>query len=67
MRPPEGQGFRLRVHARTVTYTIEALPGETLLTAMERAGIAAPAPAGPPVRDSAAAGSSGANTGWPRV
>ncbi len=42
--PQKGKGFRLRVHARTVTYTIEALPGETLLTAMERAGIAAPAP-----------------------
>ena len=42
--PQKGPGRRLRIHARTVTYTIEALPGETLLTAMERAGIPTQAP-----------------------
>lgn len=40
--PAEGKGFTLKIHSRTVTYTIAANPGETLLTAMERAGIAAP-------------------------
>lgn len=40
--PSEEDPFTLKVKARTVTYTIRALPGETLVTAMERAGIAPP-------------------------
>ena len=36
--------FTLTVHMRDEVYTIPAMQNETLLTAMERAGIAAPAP-----------------------